>query len=200
MQEPQANPSPPGVPPQAQPPLGSSPTQATDELFFEGIAKHSANIGTYMWWVGVCILGGGIAYGLLQIEALQGKPLWLLSLIGTPMLLWSYLQHISTRYKVSRRRVEFQKGVITRRLDSLESANEQPILVAFLARRRRRRCQQRHRAIEVVDLDEDLAGDRVALARYHAGLADVVVAADEGGGPEVGAKHWLLYHRATLLE
>ncbi|MBZ5711478.1 PH domain-containing protein [Nannocystis pusilla] len=122
MQEPQANPAAPGPvgPPQAQPPVGSSPTQATDELFFEGIAKHSANIGTYFWWVGVCILGGGIAFGLLQIEALHGKPLWLLALIGTPMLLWSYLQHITTRYKISRRRVEFQKGVVTRRLDSLE--------------------------------------------------------------------------------
>ena len=46
--------------------------------------------------------------------------MWLLALIGTPMLLWAYLQHITTRYKISRRRVEFQKGVITRRLDSLE--------------------------------------------------------------------------------
>lgn len=107
-------------PPHAQPPAGSSPTQAIDEVYFEGIAKHSANIGAYLMWVGVCVLGGAIAYGLLQLDALRDKPLWLLALVGTPMLLWSYLQHISTRYKVSRRRVEFQKGVITRRLDSLE--------------------------------------------------------------------------------
>lgn len=115
MPEPQAA----APPPPAQPPAGSSPTPP-DELLFEGIAKHSANIGTYLKWVFVCVLGGGLAYGLLQVEALRDKPLWLLSLIGTPMLLGSYLQHISTRYKISRRRVEFQAGVLTRKLDSLE--------------------------------------------------------------------------------
>src|SRR5690606_25730866 len=122
MQEPQASavPTSPGVPPQAQPPLGSSPASVTDDVLFEGIAKHSANVGTYLMWVAVCIAGGVIAYLLLSIEVLKGQPLWLLSLVGTPMLLWSYLQHITTRYKVTHRRVEFQKGVITRRLHSLE--------------------------------------------------------------------------------
>lgn len=115
MPEPQA-----AAPPQAQPPAGSSPTQATDEVLYEGIAKHSANIGTYLMWVAVCVLGGVLAYALLQLEALKDKPMWLLALVGTPMLLGAYLQHITTRYKISRRRVEFQKGVITRKLDSLE--------------------------------------------------------------------------------
>ncbi len=116
MPEPQANTA---APPQAQPPAGTSP-QAPDEVFFEGIAKHSANIGTYLMWVGVCVLGGGLAYGLLQLDALRDKPMWLLALVGTPMLLWAYLMHISTRYRITRKRVEFQKGVVTRRLDSLE--------------------------------------------------------------------------------
>jgi membrane protein YdbS with pleckstrin-like domain len=120
MQQPQEAVPPSAAPaPQAQPPVGSQPP-GPEEVLYEGIAKHSANIGTYLLWVCVCILGGGIAYGLLQIEALKDKPMWLLALIGTPMLLWAYLRHISTRYKISRRRVEFQSGVITRRLDSLE--------------------------------------------------------------------------------
>ena len=59
MPDPQATSAAP--PPQAQPPAGSSPSQAIDEVYFEGIAKHSANIGTYLMWVGVCILGGAIA-------------------------------------------------------------------------------------------------------------------------------------------
>lgn len=118
MPDPQATSAAP--PPQAQPPAGSSPQQAPDEVFYEGIAKHSANIGTYLMWVGVCVLGGVLAYGLLQLDALRDKPMWLLALVGTPMLLWAYLTHISTRFKITRRRVEFQKGVVTRRLDSLE--------------------------------------------------------------------------------
>lgn len=124
MQQPQEAAPPSAAPapaPQAQPPVGSQPP-GPEEVFYEGIAKHSANIGTYLLWVCVCIVGGALAYGLMQLPALEsvkGK-LWPLALIGTPMLLWAYLKHISTRYKISRRRVEFQSGVITRRLDSLE--------------------------------------------------------------------------------
>ena len=46
----------------------------------------------------------------------------------------------------------------------LEAPHEQPVLVALPPRRGRRRGQQRHGAVEVVDLDEDLASDRVAAA------------------------------------
>jgi len=118
----QAAPGGPGLtaPPQAQPPAGSSPQPITDEALFEGIAKHSANIGTYMMWVGVCLAGGLFGYALLQIPALAGYPLWVLSLVGVPMLLWSYLVHIKTRYKITRRRVELERGVVTTRLDTLE--------------------------------------------------------------------------------
>ena len=118
----QAAPGGPGLtaPPQAQPPTGSSPQPITDEALFEGIAKHSANIGTYLMWVGVCLAGGLFGYALLQIPALAGYPLWVLSLVGVPMLLWSYLVHIKTRYKITRRRVELERGVVTTRLDTLE--------------------------------------------------------------------------------
>lgn len=110
----------PAAPPQAQPPAGSSPQPVTDEILYEGIAKHSAHIGTYLMWVGLCIVGGLIGYGLLQISALSSYPLWVLSLIGVPMLLWSYLTHIKQKYKITRRRVETEKGIITTRLDTLE--------------------------------------------------------------------------------
>jgi hypothetical protein len=110
----------PAAPPQAQPPAGSTPQPLTDEVLYEGIAKHSANIGVYLMWVGVCIVGGLVGYGLLQISALSSYPLWVLSLIGVPMLLWSYLVHIKHKYKVSRRRVETERGVLTTRLDTLE--------------------------------------------------------------------------------
>jgi hypothetical protein len=121
MQTPPADaPQAPLAPPQAQPPAGSSPQPVTDEILYEGIAKHSANIGTYLMWVGLCLIGGGIGYGLLQIPALSGYPLWVLSLIGVPMLLWSYLVHIKWKYKITRRRVETERGVLTTRLDTLE--------------------------------------------------------------------------------
>ncbi len=121
MQTPPADaPQAPLAPPQAQPPVGSTPQPVTDEVLYEGIAKHSANIGTYLMWVGLCLVGGAIGYGLLQIPALSGYPLWVLSLLGVPMLLWSYLVHIKHKYKITRRRVETERGVLTTRLDTLE--------------------------------------------------------------------------------
>jgi hypothetical protein len=117
---PMVAPGPTVPPPQAQPPAGSSPQPVTDEILFEGIAKHSANIGTYLMWVCVCIAGGAIGWGLLQIDALKDYPLWVLSLVGVPPLLWSYLVHIKHKYKVTRRRVETESGVLSTRLDTLE--------------------------------------------------------------------------------
>ncbi len=115
-----AGPGPSIPPPQAQPPVGSHPQPGSEEVLYEGIAKHSANIGTYLMWVAVCVLGGAVGYGLLQIPALSGYPMWVLSLVGVPMLLWSYLIHIKSKYKISRRRVETERGVLTTRLDTLE--------------------------------------------------------------------------------
>lgn len=120
MQTPPDASAPPAPAPQAQPPVGSSPQPVTDEVLYEGIAKHSANIGTYLMWLMVCVIGGVIGWGLLHIDALKGYPLWVLSLVGVPMLLWSYLVHIKYKYKVTRRRVETERGVLTTRLDTLE--------------------------------------------------------------------------------
>ena len=115
-----AGPGPTVPPPQAQPPVGSSPQPAPDELLFEGIAKHSAHIGTYLMWVAVCVAGGGVGWALLQVDALKDYPLWVLTLVGVPMLLWSYLIHIKHKYKISRRRVETEQGVLSTKLDTLE--------------------------------------------------------------------------------
>ena len=115
-----AGPGPTMPPPQAQPPVGSSPQPVSDEVLYEGIAKHSANIGTYLMWVAVCAAGGVAGYFLLKIPALSEYPMWVLSLVGVPMLLWSYLIHIKNKYKVTRRRIETERGVLTTRLDTLE--------------------------------------------------------------------------------
>ena len=40
----------------------------------------------------------------------------------------------------------------------------------------------------MIDLDPDLAGDRIALADDDGHLAKIVVPPDEGGAPEIGSK------------
>ncbi len=116
----------PGTPgsiqPRAQPPAGSVAQRQGSELYFEGRAKHTAKFGTYLLWCFVCILGGALAYGLNQIEVIRELewPLWVLSLLGTPMLLVTYLRHITTTYKVGPRRIETEKGILIKNVDSLE--------------------------------------------------------------------------------
>ncbi|MCB9566094.1 MAG: PH domain-containing protein [Myxococcales bacterium] len=106
--------------PRAVAPAGGRPPVGRDEVFFAGIAKHSVSLGRYLAAIGASIVGGVLGWLLMKIDALAQLPLWLLALVGLPMLLVAYLRHITTRYKISARRVETEHGVITKRVDSLE--------------------------------------------------------------------------------
>ena len=107
--------------PQAVPPVGST-AHPVDEVMFHGIARHTASLGGYVFWTFICIVGGLLAWLLLKVEliASAGLPLWLLAFAGVPGLLWVWLVHVTTRFRVSPRRIETEKGVITKRIDSLE--------------------------------------------------------------------------------
>jgi uncharacterized membrane protein YdbT with pleckstrin-like domain len=88
---------------------------------YSGIARHSASLWTYLKWAGVSVLGGAVAIGLNMADlGLPGWGLGLFWLIGLPGVLWTYLVQISSTYKISLRRVETEKGVLAKRVDSLE--------------------------------------------------------------------------------
>jgi hypothetical protein len=107
--------------PQAAPPIGST-GHPVEEVFFQGIARHTASLGGYVFWTFICFVGGLVTALLLQVQAIAnlGLPLWVLAFAGVPGLIWVWLVHITSRFKVSGRRVETEKGVITKRIDSLE--------------------------------------------------------------------------------
>lgn len=106
--------------PIAVPPAGARPPAGRDEVYFEGTARHSADLGGYLFWIFICVVGGLAGWALLQIEALAGLPLYLLSLVGLPFLFWTYLRHITTRFKITGRRVETEVGVLGKKVESLE--------------------------------------------------------------------------------
>ncbi len=108
------------APPKAVAPVGGRSPAGLDELYFSGIAKHSISLKSYMFWILACIVGGLLGWLLMKIEALADLPLWLLSLGGLPMLLVTYLRHITTKYKITGRRIEVEKGILSKRVDSLE--------------------------------------------------------------------------------
>lgn len=108
--------------PQAQPPAGAQSNPGREEILYEGIARHTAAIGSYLKWTLVCIAGGAGAYGLYQVPFFAELPVpwWVLSLVGLPGIFYVFLRHISTRYKVTLRRVEYERGIIGKDVDSLE--------------------------------------------------------------------------------
>lgn len=104
---------------QARPPVGSS-AGPHDDVLYEGLARHSASIGGYSKWILVTIVGITLAVLLGKIEFFASMPLWVLGLVGLPGMLLVFLRHVTTRYKVTLRRVETEKGIISKSVDSLE--------------------------------------------------------------------------------
>jgi uncharacterized membrane protein YdbT with pleckstrin-like domain len=99
--------------------MGSS-AGSQDELIYEGRAKHSASIPGYSKWVLVSIAGTTVAVLLGKIQFFSTWPLWVLGLVGLPGMLMVFLRHVTTRYKITLRRVETERGIITKRVESLE--------------------------------------------------------------------------------
>lgn len=101
--------------PQAQPTAGPQ-----GEVLYEGAAKHSVSIPSYMKWILVSVAGSVLGVLLMKIEFFSKWPLYLLGLVGLPGMLAVFLQHITTRFKITLRRVETERGVLSKRVESLE--------------------------------------------------------------------------------
>jgi uncharacterized membrane protein YdbT with pleckstrin-like domain len=106
-------------PAQARPPQGST-AGPQSEVMYEGVAKHSVSLPSYMKWVLVSVAGGVAGYFLMKIQFFSSWPLWVLGLIGLPGMLVVFLQHVTTRFKITLRRVETERGVVTKKVESLE--------------------------------------------------------------------------------
>jgi hypothetical protein len=117
-QPPQGNPQPGRA--VAQAPQGSMAQPGSGRVLFEGTAAHSSRIADYLKWGAVSLAGGAVAILINQIA--DDAPMWLavLWLAGVPGLLWTYLVNISSKYKISARRVETESGVLAKKVETLE--------------------------------------------------------------------------------
>ncbi len=108
--------------PVASPPAGSQAQPGSGEVYYSGGVRHTANLVNYLKWVGVSMLGGVLAWALRMIPAIRdgNLPVWILAMIGLPPLIWSFLYQATKKIKVDAKRIETEKGVIARQVDSLE--------------------------------------------------------------------------------
>ncbi len=110
----------PSTPARAQAPAGSVAQPGNEEIIYYGPAKQGAYVFDYVKWIFASVAAGVLGWGLGHIALFQSWPLWVLSLIGLPGLLWTFLRHTTTRYKITLRRIEFERGVLSKTVDSLE--------------------------------------------------------------------------------
>jgi hypothetical protein len=106
--------------PVAQAPQGSMAQPGSGRVLFEGTAAHSSRVGDYLKWGAVSVAGGAVAILINQMAT--DAPMWIavLWLAGVPGLLWTYLLNISSKYKISARRVETESGVLAKKVETLE--------------------------------------------------------------------------------
>ncbi len=105
--------------PAARPPQGSTAGPQND-VMYEGVARHSVSLPGYIKWVLVSVAGATAGVFLAKIQFFSSWPLWVLGLLGLPGMLVVFLQHVTTRFKISLRRVETEKGIVTKKVESLE--------------------------------------------------------------------------------
>lgn len=105
---------------QGQPQAAAPTAQGGTAQLYEGGRRHSASWWAYTKWVLVMILGSTVGALLMNIEFFSTWPLWLLGFIGLPGIFYAYIQHISTKFRITTKRVEWERGVIRKQVDSLE--------------------------------------------------------------------------------
>lgn len=114
----------PNLPARAQPPHGSHGSSAVagvqDDLLYEGRCKHSAYLGGYLKAALFAVLLAGATYALTFVPALAAWPVAWLMLAALPPFVAVFLRHRTTRYKITGRRIEYERGILTKRVDSLE--------------------------------------------------------------------------------
>lgn len=89
-------------------------------VLFTGRCKRTAYLGSYLKATLFLAMTVGAAIGLSRLPELSAYPVWLIGVLGIPPLIVVVLKYRTTRYTITTRRIEFERGILTRRVDSLE--------------------------------------------------------------------------------
>lgn len=111
-----------------EPHLPHKPADDTEQIYFEGSPLLRAEIGRGIFWIflGILLIALPIAAALRHWDenAIHRRlPWWLflaVAVVGLLMFLIPWLKVKSVRYRISNYRIDFQRGLIGRRIDTME--------------------------------------------------------------------------------
>jgi membrane protein YdbS with pleckstrin-like domain len=115
-----SNPS--DIPPPASADTPHRPADDREEVYFQGSPMMRGEMGKLVlsWFFGILILVSPIIWYVLRNE----WPLWWMTLaavvIGAILIVAPILYTRSLRYRISNYRIDFERGILSRRIDTLE--------------------------------------------------------------------------------
>jgi membrane protein YdbS with pleckstrin-like domain len=115
-----SNPS--DIPPPAAAETPHRPADDREEIYFQGSPLMRGEMGKLVasWFFGILILISPIIWYVFRNE----WPLWWMTLaaviIGAILIVAPILYTRSLRYRISNYRIDFERGIVSRRIDTLE--------------------------------------------------------------------------------
>lgn len=102
--------------------LPHRPADDREEIYFEGSPRLRGELGrvALCWLLGLALIVGGPVLLFAGPSRLPWYVALLISIAGLLLALWPVLVARTTRYRISNYRIDFERGIFSKRIDTLE--------------------------------------------------------------------------------
>jgi membrane protein YdbS with pleckstrin-like domain len=107
-------------------PLPHKEADDTEQVYFQGSPLLRAEIATGFWWIlaGLIVIAIPITWGVLAKPGSSSVPPWWAYLagavIGLILILVPWIKTKAIRYKITNYRIDIERGIIARRINTME--------------------------------------------------------------------------------
>ncbi|CAN5608083.1 hypothetical protein BH10PLA1_BH10PLA1_00640 [soil metagenome] len=100
------------------------PADDTEMVYYSGSPMLRAEVGTLvMWWIGGVVLIAVPIVWVVLAKAGSGPPAlaWLICIVlGMIAFVWPVLMQRTIRYRISNYRIDYERGLLSKNIDTLE--------------------------------------------------------------------------------